>query len=545
MKAEAKDKMKTKGGAFASAACALMMTMALGGSLAATPAYAANVTFNQDLAGDTVAERTFSAYKLATYTTNDDNTHVYTFVNADVKDAVKSVLTEMNVDMDGATTDASIAGKIQKLTSTQQVEFAAKIAVAVQGKVTPTTINGNSGNLDDNAYYVVTEDTATASVVKATPFLLEVGTDAKNVTLKSSQPSIDKDIVSAGAQDTKYDDTSIGSDVAFELNEMTVPNTYGYDTFTYNITDQMSTGLTLTKAQLDAMTLTIGGSQVTAGANTYTVYVVENGVETPVSQLSSDWSAKGATFVIKFNTTYFIGTYGTTAKDYTQDPAAGSAIKVNFSATLNEDAKVAAPEQNKTKLTYSNTPDTDTDSAEHTVYVYTFGVEVQKTFSDNKDLFDQVEFGITGGTAGKIWVTGDNGVYTVVKEGTAGAKDASTGLKLDANGHFEIKGLDQGTYTVTETKVPDGYKSNGPQTIKITPDYGNNGENGKAGRIIKLENDTDSDGYVDGAVVNTPNAFNLPETGEVGMILLPALGLAIMGGVVVTSSRKRMKNDIQ
>ena len=140
-------------------------------------------------------------------------------------------------------------------------------------------------------------------------------------------------------------------------------------------------------------------------------------------------------------------------------------------------------------------------------------------------------------------MTGDNGVYTVVKEGTANAKDASTGLKLDADGHFQIKGLDQGTYTVTETKVPDGYKSNGPQTIVITPDYGNNGENGKTGQVIKLEKDADNDGYVDGAMVNTPNAFNLPETGEVGMILLPAAGLGIMGAVFVVSSKKSNKNN--
>ncbi len=534
--------MTIKNKAMAAVACGLTLAMSFSGPLSALPAYAATVTINQDSAGATVENRTFNAYKLATYATNADGSHVYTFVNNDVKSAVVSVLDGMGVDMTGATTDASVAGKIQGLSSSQQVEFAAKIATAVNGKVTPTVINGNSGNLDDNSYYVVTEDTSDASVVKATPFLLEVGTDAKSVTLKSSQPSIDKDIVSAGAQDPKYDDTSIGSDVAFELNDMTVPNTYGYDTFTYNITDQMSAGLTLTKAQLDAMTLKIGDKTVTAGDSTYTVYVVENGNEKAVSTLSSDWSAKGATFVIKFNTKYFIGEYGSDAKTYTQDPVAGTAITVNFSATLNEDAVAANPEQNKTKLTYSNTPGSTTDSTEHKVYVYTFGVEVQKSFTDNKNLFDQVEFGITGGN-GTIYVTGSNGVYTVAKQGTKDAVDASSGLKLDANGHFEIKGLDQGTYTVTETKIPDGYKSNGPKTITITPQYGDNGENGKAGEIIKVTEDTNDNGYADGAVTNTPDSFNLPETGEVGMILLPAAGLAIMGAVFVVSSKKAGKNN--
>ncbi len=542
MKAETKDKMKTKGGAFASAACALMMTVALGGSLAVTPAHAATVTFNQDLAGKAVEGRILNAYKLATYTANTDGTHVYTFVSAEVKNAVVQVLSDMSVDMTGLTTDASIAGKIKDLNSSQQVEFASKIADKVVSFVTSTTIKGNAEDLNENSYYVVTE--TTTSVVQAAPFLLEVGTDAKTVTLKSSQPSIDKEITSDHRQDAKYDDTSIGSDVAFKLNGMTVPSTYGYDTFTYNITDRMSSGLTVTKDQLTNMKLTIGGNEISAGDKTYKVYVVENGAEKLVSELADGWSAKGAQFVIKFYDKYFIGTYGATAKDYTQDPAVNSAIAVTFSATLNSDATVATPETNTTHLTYSNTPSTTTDSTDHTVYVYTFGVEVQKSFSDNKNLFDRVEFGITG-TTGDIYVTGSNGVYTVCKKGDTGAQDASKGLKLDNSGHFQIKGLDQGTYTVTETKIPDGYTSKGDKTITITPDYGNSGEKGKAGQTVTVANDADRDGYVDGAVTNTPNAFNLPQTGEVGMILLPALGLAIMGGVVVTSSRKRMKSDNQ
>lgn len=115
-----------------------------------------------------------------------------------------------------------------------------------------------------------------------------------------------------------------GSDVAFELNGMTVLNTYGYDTFTYNITDQMSDGLTLTKAQLAAMKLTIGGQEVVAGDTTYKVYFVENDGETAADQLDGNWSAAGVKFVIKFNKEYFIGSYGATAMDCTQTPAAGA-----------------------------------------------------------------------------------------------------------------------------------------------------------------------------------------------------------------------------
>jgi hypothetical protein len=202
-------------------ACGLSLAMTLGGPLSAIPAYAATVAFNQDLAGAKVANRTFNAYKIATFTPTDDG-NVYTFVDG-AKPVVTQVLKDMGVDMTGVTTDASIAGKISGLTASQQREFATKAAAALAAAgVTPTSIT-ESGTLDDNSYYVIEETTQDTSVVKTTPFLLEVGTDPVTVTLKSSQPSINKDITSAGAKDTKYDDVNIGDDVSFQLNDLKVP----------------------------------------------------------------------------------------------------------------------------------------------------------------------------------------------------------------------------------------------------------------------------------------------------------------------------------
>lgn len=519
----------------AAVACGLALTMSLGMGFAST-ASAATVTFDKDLQSQTVSNRTFNAYKLATVKTTDDTT-TYTFVSDDVRDAIKTVLTDLGVaDVDKADTDVALSGLIAGLNNSQKVQFASKIATAVAGKVTPTAITGNSAELDDFGYYVITE--TTNGVVKASPFLLETADQDITATLKSSQPTIDKDIVSDDKKDSKYDDTNIGDDVAFELNDMKVPDTYGYDTYTYTITDTMSAGLTLTKAQLNAMTLTIGGEAVQAGDDTYTVTV--NG--TKVSELADDWSAQGATIVITFNDKYFIGTYGDgDTVSYTQTPAAGSAIKVNFSATLNEDAQVATPENNTVKLTYTNDTCGTTDSTEHKVYVYTYGIEVDKTFSDGKDLFSKVEFGLTG--VKDIYVTGSNGKYTVVNKNTTGAQSAASGLKLDAKGHIEIKGLDAGTYTLTETKVPTGYKSDGPKTITITPNYGTNGANGKAGLTAAVENDKDADGYVDATVINKPETFQLPKTGAAGMILLPMVGIGAMAGAAVILRRKAQSNN--
>lgn len=521
----------------AALACGLALTMCLGMGFAST-ASAATVTFDKDLQGQTVSGRIFNAYKLATVKTVDDTT-TYEFVNDDVRDAIKDVLTDMGVaGVNDADTDVALSGLIANLGNSQKVEFASKIATVVKGKVTPKTITGNSSELDNFGYYVITEDTESASVVKAAPFLLQTTGKDVNATLKSSQPSIDKNIVSDDKKDSKYDDTSIGQDVKFELSDMKVPNTYGYDKFTYTITDQMSNGLTITKAQLDSLTVTIGGQ--TVDKSRYTVKVNNQ----DASKLGDDWSQKGAKFQIVFDETYFIGTYGDAGADgkvsYTQDPAAGSDIKVNFSATLNEDAKVADPENNSVKLTYTNGKDTTTDSEEHKVYVYTYGIEVNKTFSDGKDLFDKVEFGLTGEN-GDIYVTGSNGKYTVVKKGTAGAQSAASGLKLNAEGRIEIKGLDAGTYTLTETKIPAGYTSTGDKTITITPNYGKEGADGKAGEVVTVANDANNNGYVDANVVNKPETFHLPETGAAGMILLPMIGIGAMAGAAITMRRKAQK----
>lgn len=520
-------------------ACGLALTMCLGMGFAST-ASAATVTFDKDLQGQIVSGRSFNAYKIATMSQPDkDGNSTYTFVNDTVRNAVKTTLQAMNKDVSATGTDVALSGAIAKLSNSEKVTFASKLTDALkQNNVNPKAINGNTAELDDYGYYVIEETTAESSVVKAAPFLLQVKNQDVNTTLKSAQPSINKDIVSEGKQDTKYDDTSIGQDVKFELNDMKVPNTYGYDKFTYTINDQMSNGLTFTKAQLDAMTVTIDGQPV--AKTNYTVLV--NGQDS--STLGAGWSLKGAKFQIKFNDTYFIGTYGDADANgklsYTQDPEAGKPIKVNFSATLNEDAKISDPENNTVNLTYTNKPGATTDSEDHKVYVYTYGIDVNKTFSDKKNLFSQVEFGLTGANGNDIYVTGSNGNYTVVKAGTAGAVSAADGLKLTATGELKIKGLDAGTYTLTETKCPDGYEPAGgkTQTITITPDYGKDGADGKAGKKVTVAKDFNKDGYVDASVVNKPGIFHLPETGAAGMILLPMIGIGVMAGAAITLRRK-------
>lgn len=64
----------------------------------------------------------------------------------------------------------------------------------------------------------------------------------------------------------------IGETVRFTVDSM-VPNMTGFDHYVYKFTDEMSSGLTVSEADLN-MKITMGDTELTAG-NDYTV-TVEN-----------------------------------------------------------------------------------------------------------------------------------------------------------------------------------------------------------------------------------------------------------------------------
>lgn len=195
-------------------------------------------------------------------------------------------------------------------------------------------------------------------------------------------------------------------------------------------------------------------------------------------------------------------------------------------------------------------------------------------------------YGVTGETGTTDNVTnpseaeknemGNNG-YIVINRDFAGGTDHTGGtapqdaveMKSDANGNFTIRGLDQGTYYLKETDAPDGYRPLlDPITIVVKPTYTADRNGYVAGdgatdkTLTKLEatahikefydgqykegdatlNTDIEDGSADIKIVNEVGA-KLPITGSSAMLLMLGAGVALMGGSVAVSRKKKGEEE--
>ncbi len=129
-------------------------------------------------------------------------------------------------------------------------------------------------------------------------------------------------------------------------------------------------------------------------------------------------------------------------------------IKVTYSAVLNKDAVTGADgNQNTAYLDYNNNPyqaDSWKTKDDETT-VYTYGIEVVKVDEKTKKPLAGAEFSISDGTTA-IQFSQDANTKVYYKD-----VNGSTTLTTGSDGKINVKGLDEGTYTLTETKAPGGY----------------------------------------------------------------------------------------
>ncbi len=226
-------------------------------------------------------------------------------------------------------------------------------------------------------------------------------------------------------------------------------------------------------------------------------------------------------------------------------------VIVKYSATVNENAVVKEKADtdnkldNKVYLIYNNNPYTEDGYREipDEERVYTYGIQVTKTDNSDKEptLLPGAEFNLKKQADGPVLefiYDEEDGAYRLplAAEITDDTVTKTTTLVTDSSGIIRIKGLDLGTYTLVETKAPDGYELPAdPETVITLADDAD--DSGKPDGILN----NDSDGTFETTVVNTKPGI-IPVTGGVGTALFTIFGLLLMSGaviLVVTVSRRK------
>ena len=226
-------------------------------------------------------------------------------------------------------------------------------------------------------------------------------------------------------------------------------------------------------------------------------------------------------------------------------------MRITYAATLTSDAKMGDNDNpNEVVLTWKRTNTTYFDTLKDCCHVYTYGIDVLKQFSDNGGNVRNVKFRLHNDTDDcYIIAEQKDGVY-YAKGFTAKKSDATTFIP-NAQGHIVVKGLEDDTYSLTETATDKGYVLL-KEAVKIVIKTAESGQCEKCGAKLltasatvngKDVTMTDVSAIVPLTVVNNPG-FDLPKTGGYGTWMFTIGGVALLGAAafIVIRSRKH-KNE--
>lgn len=519
------------------AAAAIATVFGLAATTVATANAADNATLTVSTTDAKFAGKTVNAYKMFSATVSGDGKAVSYTLTDEWKPFFKNSTAS---GLTGDVTDANVNDKandyVSKLKNTDLVAFATKASNWAQNtangiKVNKTTTVSSTAtdgkytaafnNLDYGYYVVAVPGATVADTNSQYATLVSVHSTSVTAEIKGNLPTVDKKVqVDGTGKDAT--DAKIGDTLTFTLTS-TIPDMSAYGTYTFNFKDTLSKGLTF--GQVDSVK--VGDMTLTKDTD-YTV-------TTPTASNNNTLTVAMKDFKTK------------------QQANAGKKITVTYTATLNKDAVVGgAGNTNSATIQYSNNPSTGGtgESEPSKVRVFTYGFTVDKytgkNYDDTATRLAGAEFTLAhkGGTAISFVKVADsatqNAVYRVAKADEAGA---TTTITTPANGKVDFRGLENGEYTLTETKAPAGYNKLA-SAIGVKVDGQNNGtDTTHATVVIKYDNNngsvydqTASNGVI--PVQNKPGVV-LPGTGGMGTIAFTVIGVLVIAlGVAWTLKRK-------
>ncbi len=406
-----------------------------------------------------------------------------------------------------------------------------------------------------------------------------------NAYMKSSQSSLEKEIVSTNAENLHAGSAAYGDEVSFKIGKMTIPSySAEYKEVQYKIEDTLDPdgfagikNLTV-KVGTDADNLAVVSPSVDDGdpdtpdvINYTLVYKDKEGdLITDTEKIPTN----AVKFVISFDNDYIM-------KNPTKK------VEITYSSKIREGAQVNFREhKNTATLSYSNDPNdkNKVKTQKSDTYHYTFGIDADINYGENNN-FTTYELNK---------VTEANQTYTdgVSKKPLKGAeftlysdeamtKDIRTAIS-DEKGHISFKGLDAATYYLKETAAPSGYTIN-ENDYKITiaadlrddgsmnwysiktelktengytkigfakytctdPSIGNNGDITYT-TIRQYNGIDDVINAIDPAEIVNTTLVELPSTGGMGTIIITVLSAIGMGGfliIFIVSIRKKNRKE--
>ena len=361
-------------------------------------------------------------------------------------------------------------------------------------------------------------------------FLLMVTKGNWNVpmTPKAEKPTVEKkvydndinDISSAGGWGSSADH-AINEKFQFRLIAKlpaSKDNGRAYDyykKYTVCFNDTLSDGITFDK--LDTVEITNGDGSTPQEINNYTL----------------DPNNAQSSFKLSIDD----------VKTCVPDLNKGATITVTYTAHLNDKAYVntgsgSTENKNSVRLQYSNNPRPDGEywgytpnyTPESEVYVYTYQLNnTKRAETENGTPLPGAVFQLYSDADCKneVKLYQDGEFYYPIKNATG--KEAVE-MKSAANGQFNVKGLDAGTYYLKEITPPSGYSACADKEIVISATHDVN--------HVSLS------GNLSTTIINKKaGGITLPSTGGIGTTIFYVVGGGLMvAAIVLLVTKKRMEN---
>ncbi len=467
----------------------------------------ANTTTGSITISNTVEGKSYDLYKIFDLTYSGNNV-AYT-IDSDWTAFFNDAGAEYIVDEDNNESLNQIIVDGQKkyinITESNVDDFAKAALDYATEKSADKTVTGTADgsvtvNGLDLGYYLVYPRGA-GDIIEGNGSICSLTSTTPNATvnIKAGYPTIEKAV----------DDNNpeIGQNITYTITGK-VPDTTGYTSYTYEVKDTMSDGLTFNKDVAVAIDVNEDGKIDTGDNNDVAIMVTVN----------YDSISNG------FDVTIPVQKYqGYVGKD----------IVITYTATVNEKAVVGSEgNANSAILIYSNDPsnsDSKTENPPVVVKVYTAKLVIDKVDGNAEDktadtaklagakfvLTKTVEAGEEEVT--KYYKYDNNAVSWVDNQADA------TEVTTDTNGAASFSGLKNGTYFLVETEAPAGYNKLAG-AVSVTINYADDTVN--RGNVTQVEN-------LSGSV--------LPSTGGIGTTIFYAVGgVLVVGAGVLLITRKRM-----